>query len=326
MPQKLKILLISACLTAGLACSHSPEAGQWPPEHIERLDLVLADTAKLDSVMQVGFADLMGLYGHTSVSDSLRSAYAHSAAAEVFGRDIAALLPPLDSVESVLGHVRLAADSTLLPRLRWATTFGAVIPFNQSIITDEQGNLLIGLNHYLGSDYAGYRGKFPVYTLGRKQLSRLPVDVASALVRTAYPRLEPQGESPTLLSGMLYEGAVASAMSRLLPEETPEGTLTGHTPEQVEWMESHAALIWNRLIEQQLLYSTDPAMASRLLAPAPSSAAIHPDAPGETAAWVGAQIVKAYVKRHPDTSMEQLLQPEFYNSASTLVESGYSPK
>ena len=100
----------------------------------------------------------------------------------------------------------------------------------------------------------------------------------------------------------------------------------GYTTEQKEWMMKNEGNVWRRIIEQGYLYSTDGSMASRLCRPAPASPAIHPDAPGAACRFIGYRIVDAYMQSHPDFEVAKLLSPEFYNSTSSLVDAGYSPR
>lgn len=100
----------------------------------------------------------------------------------------------------------------------------------------------------------------------------------------------------------------------------------GYTPDELEWMTKNEGNVWRRIIEQGYLYSTDSSLASRMCRPAPSSPAIHPDAPGAACRYIGYRIVDSYMHDHPDYQPAQLLTPEFYNSTTSLIESGYSPK
>jgi hypothetical protein len=270
--------------------------------------------------MQVGFTELMEINGvevDAQNVDSVRSAYVGSRAVQVFQADIERYLPPLDSVEQVLGH---AAEVYSTGNV--GTVFGMVSPYSQSVITVGQ-NIYVGLNHYLGEDYPGYVGRFPQYMLQRKTLAKLPTDVMEAVVVRDNP---PQfAAAPTLLNRMLYDGAVTHSVMESMPEGTTIGTVLGLNDEQIHWCEENEARIWMTIIEQNLLYSTDPLVADKLLKPSPVSTLINGNAPGETARWVAWRIVQAYVERHPDASASQLLQPSFYNENQSLIDSQYSP-
>jgi hypothetical protein len=48
------------------------------------------------------------------------------------------------------------------------------------------------------------------------------------------------------------------------------------------------------------------------------------EAPGEIGNWMGLQIVRAYMLRHPDTSLDQLLAMQ--DAQQLLEASRYKPK
>lgn len=319
MPTKLKYLPFLSLVALGFAgCREASQPSQ--PLCIERLDQCVVSSAPFDSLMQVGFTELMEINGvevDAQNVDSVRSAYVGSRAVQVFQADIERYLPPLDSVEQVLGH---AAEVYSTGNV--GTVFGMVSPYSQSVITVGQ-NIYVGLNHYLGEDYPGYVGRFPQYMLQRKTLAKLPTDVMEAVVVRDNP---PQfAAAPTLLNRMLYDGAVTHSVMESMPEGTTIGTVLGLNDEQIHWCEENEARIWMTIIEQNLLYSTDPLVADKLLKPSPVSTLINGNAPGETARWVAWRIVQAYVERHPDVGASQLLQPSFYNENQSLIDSQYSP-
>ena len=45
--------------------------------------------------------------------------------------------------------------------------------------------------------------------------------------------------------------------------------------------------------------------------------------PGRVGRFIGYRIVQAYLTRHPETKLNELLSPTFYTSSMTLPDSGY---
>lgn len=277
-------------LTGAIGCSGADERGV--PKKIEQPGTEARMT--LESII-----------GPTGEADS------------IFRADIARRLPPLDSVELVLGHA-FREDTA-------ARLYGVVIPYRQSVITTPEGEIFIGLNHYLGSDYEGYRGVFPPYMLGRKTIERLPVEVVQARLAGLYP---PQFASatPTLAARLLYLGALLGATDEALGAgKTPVSTLTGLSDDDIKWWEENEGRLWHSLIEQDLLYSTDPAIADRLLSPAPSTGLLSASAPGQVLLPTALKIAQAYCRKTGKTAREMLANGD-YDDNSTLVKSDYSPR
>jgi hypothetical protein len=295
MPTKLKYLpLLLAIFLA--ACSHETA----PRMEINRLDRAVA-AGRLSAEQDSALAAL-----HQVMP------YEASPATNRFLADVDSLLPQLDSVETVL-----ADAAGRMPR--FGKVYAIVSLYNQSVITVDTAYVFVGLNHYLGADYAGYRGHFPDYMLCRKTPAQLPLDVVRAIVERDFPAELAEGE--TLLNRMLRDGAVSYAVGQYLQTDNPLGL----TPEQLQWCTDNEARVWRQLMEAQLIYSTDPTVADRLLMPAPASPLINSNAPGETARFTSLQIVRAYMARRPDTPIATLLSPDFYMHNQSLIDSQYSP-
>ncbi len=234
------------------------------------------------------------------------------AADSIFGAAVAQLLPPLDSVEAELGHA-LGPESGV-------TLYGVIIPYRQSILTTPEGHIYIGLNHYLGADYEGYQGAFPQYLRQRKSISRLPIDVMQAYTAAQFPA--EYGDSPTLLNRMLYQGALLEAANERL--QAPDSTLLGYTAEEMKWCEENEGNLWQSLLSQDLLYSTDSQVADRLLSPAANSNLLSGNAPGQAAQFLAVKIVRAYSEK-TGSSPREILENKLYNDNQTLIKSEYAP-
>ena len=70
----------------------------------------------------------------------------------------------------------------------------------------------------------------------------------------------------TFLNRMLYSGALAYCVLQTMPEGTPESVVLGLTDSQWQWCVDNEERLWRSLIERQLLYSSDPAVADRRIA------------------------------------------------------------
>ena len=64
--------------------------------------------------------------------------------------------------------------------------YSAVITYNQSIILADTV-MLLGLNHYLGCDYEGYKHLDGYRRATKTAAARLPYDIAESIIATAYP-------------------------------------------------------------------------------------------------------------------------------------------
>lgn len=313
---RTQILLFGTCVFFA-SCSQEASVG------IERLDRVASPVAQSEIVDSFAPAlDVLARIGGSVSREEAFRSYSVSAAQRVFGPDMERLLPDLSETESQLGLLRSNFEQKL-PEVRFpARTFGYATPYNQSVIIADTV-MLIGLNHYLGAGYPGY-ASFDVYRRRLKEPQRIPIDVAEAVIASGRP-YETTAES-TVISRMLYEGALLYALSELLPD-ADEAALMGYTEEELQWARRNEADAWRKMVETDMLYSTDTSLADRLVMPAPATLSVNPEAPGRFGRYLGLQIVKSYMEQNsPDGGIAFLLSPEFYSSRSTLKNAAFSPR
>ncbi len=312
-------------LVIGISLFFTGCVGDTGLKHVNRLDLLfydycsLSDEEKntmLDSMRQ-GVESLFFIMGD-SAGEAAYNRYSESPAVRMFTPDVCRRLPRLDSIEHVLTDVEKNIRH-LLPTVRVGDIYGIVSQYSQSVFIVDSV-LLVGLNHYLGSDYPGY-SNFDEYKRLTKSPKYMPYDIVEALVASDFPFSPSQ--DVTVLNRMLYHGVLIEAKMQILPDANLADAL-GFTDAELEWAQKNGREVWNALIMRKLLYSTSVADADRLLLPSPATVIIHPEAPGRIGRYVGYMIVQSYIRNNPEISLEQMLAPEFYNSPLTLVKSGYN--
>lgn len=178
----------------------------------------------------------------------------------------------------------------------------------------------IGLDMFLGEDYPGYDHEiFPYFMRRQFQKDYIAVRLAKALAQNC-TAVQP---GRRLLDLMLHNGKQLYIADCLLPD-VADSLKMGYTRAQMEGCYANEAEVWARLLGEKLLYSTDFDKIRKLIAPSPNAPAIFQEAPGEIGNWVGWQIVRAYMKRYPNTTMEQLLQ--LTDAQKFLELAKYKPK
>lgn len=318
-------ILIFLFAAAVAACSGGQQPA-GPAAEIADVASLMRDWQSLDSASRADslaeyrpeIEAFMATVSGAPVSDSTLTAWSRSAAVAVFTPAADSVYLSLKPVRQALGHILASAsDAGLkLPERRYATVvYGRMEPI---LFVDSV--MLIALNHYLGAGFEGYGG-WPVYRRAEKTPERLPYDLAEALVGTQYP-YGADGADATLLSRMVYHGALALAKMKLVPEATPAGAL-GYAPEELKWLEDHENELWQAIVAEKLLYDTSEATASRLINPTPAVRFGGAAYPGRAGRFVGYRVVCAYLRTHPDMPLADMLSPDFYTDPSLLADSGY---
>lgn len=179
--------------------------------------------------------------------------------------------------------------------------------------------VIVSLELYLGKEHKFY--EFPNYLKQNFEERQMMPDVVSSF---AFRKISSSTTDRSLLSQMIFEGKQLYAKDLLLPEYT-DAEKIGYKPEQIKWCEENESYMWRYFIENELLYSDDPKLNTRFIAPAPFSKfglEIDNDSPGRVGAWIGWQMVRSYMKNNKVT-LPELLKT---NAKEIFEKSKYKPK
>lgn len=207
------------------------------------------------------------------------------------------------------------------PNKELPTIYTYVSGFNQSVVTAE--NIIgISLDKYLGRDCEYYKqlNSTPKYKVVNMHKDKITSDVAFAWGITEF---EDQASARNLLDNMVQNGKLMYLVDAMLPT-TEDSLKIGFTQQQLEWCLLNEAQMWTYLIEHELLYSSNRMDIKRYINNAPSTSGFPIDSPGRTGVWIGWQIVRQFMKRNPDTTLEQLMEMKDYQKI--LNRSGYNPE
>jgi hypothetical protein len=188
--------------------------------------------------------------------------------------------------------------------------------YNDLVVTDEL--IIIGLDFFIGAD-ASYRPMdIPQYILKRYNQNFLTSTVLKFLV-SSYAT---SGEETSLLSEMIDYGKVYYLLGKIMPC-TPDDLIIGYEPQEIVDVYAYQELIWARIIEQEVLYSTDEFTKKKFIGERPNVYELGDDCPGRIGAWIGWQIVKHYMDK-TNASMQELMENR--NHHEIFTTSGYKPK
>ncbi len=326
--QRLITLILTVLSLVSSSCSDKKAKTIGEPIAIVRLDHIYADYATLDPAEQqkIFTSDSslivaqMQIMGVDSAGITEMRSFCSSDIVKVFTAETAKVFGKLESEEQILGNivVRIAEEGIELPSRKYAST---VWGLSKSIVVTDKA-VFIALNHYLGAKHPAYDG-WPEFQRASKRRDMIPYDITEALLAIEHP-YRPQNKE-SVLSRLLYEGVLTYAKMRILDEPTLANAL-GYNAEQVADIESNRSFIWERLLKDNLLHSTDQAIIDKLFSTTQVCSIISPDAPGRCVRIIGYDIVCSWLNEHPGTTLDKLLSPSFYDSSTTLTEAKYSPQ
>lgn len=202
-----------------------------------------------------------------------------------------------------------------------------VPPKIQTVITGLESDLVItdslivvGLDYYLGKQ-GKYRPRLYDYLLTRYE----PQDIVPSclLIYGIGDRFNKTSlENKTVLADMIAYGKSFYFAKHMLPC-VPDSTFIWYTAEEMNGSRENENLIWARLIEDQVLFSTSHITKQKFLGERPKTLEVGEKCPGRIAQWVGWQIVNKYMQSHPEVTLPQLMEME--DAEKLFKESRYKP-
>ena len=180
--------------------------------------------------------------------------------------------------------------------------------------------LCIGIDNYMGASFPTYQTMgIPNYII-HKLAPPYMVSNCMQVMATGMYTFDPTGHN--LLDLMIQNGKVLWFTKQMCPADA-DSIITGFTDKDLQWCTANEKEIWKYFIDKQLLYNTNPSTISTYVKEAPNTAGMPADAPGNIGTWVGWRIVCAYMQRHPEITLDQLMRNN--KSQDILVGSGYKP-
>ncbi|NND62616.1 MAG: gliding motility lipoprotein GldB [Flavobacteriaceae bacterium] len=221
-----------------------------------------------------------------------------------------------ESLVSLFQHIKYYLPGFSVPQVYITTSD---VDYKTRVIANDS-MLVIELDTYLGSEHPFYEGISRYITKNMKS-DQIVSDVASVYAKKfiAVPRTR------TFLAQMIYFGKELY-LKDLWLSETEDYRKMGYTEDEMQWAYDNEAEIWRYFIENEVLYSTDIKLPSRFISPAPFSKFnldIDNESPGMIGRFIGWQIVRSYVDKNPEISLEQLL---LKSPDEIFKNSNYKPK
>jgi hypothetical protein len=194
---------------------------------------------------------------------------------------------------------------------------------------DGSGNIIakdavyIGLQLYMGKNFSLYKDpqfqeQYPQYIIDRFEPEYISVNTMTNILDDLYPEKDPEGN---LSSQMIEKGKRLYLVSKFLPFKK-EFQIIGYTERQMKDCLSQENVIWDFLIQNDLLHSMDKMALKKYTEDGPKTQELGEGAPGNIGSFVGWQIVKKFMGKYPETSLQKLMETD----NETIIEKAkYKP-
>ncbi len=226
-----------------------------------------------------------------------------------------------EEIKNALTYYKYYFPEAQVPK--FYTVVGGIDPESSTKLVEGheingQMTLILHLDWYLGKDNKFY-GALPQYIRYQCDKKFLAIDCfRNVLIWEQLPNKEPI----TLLDNMVMAGKVLYFTEMLFPERSSEDVFAYKT-EEVKWAEQHHGDVWNYLIENDLVYSKDAAVAQHLVGISPETKPFK-GSPGRMGAFIGWKIVGSFMENNPDVSLQDMMK--MTDSKELLKKSGYKPQ
>lgn len=164
--------------------------------------------------------------------------------------------------------------------------------------------IIVSLDYYLGKQ-GKYRPRLYQYLLNRYE----PEDIVPScmLIFGIGEQFNKTSlEDKTVLADMIAYGKSFYFAKRMLPC-VPDSTFIWYSPGEIKGARQNEDLIWARLIDDQVLFSTSREINQKYLGERPRTLEVGEKCPGRIGQWVGWEIVKKYMQSHEGSSLQEMM-------------------
>jgi hypothetical protein len=226
--------------------------------------------------------------------------------------------PIEDDLKKAFGHYIYYFPGRSVPAV-----FTCISGFNNSIITGDSV-LGISLDRYLGAD-CKYYSMLNIYNYitARMTSENIVPDCMFGWGASEWDFSALKYPADNVLAEIIHNGKLRYFEKCMLPETSDE-LIFGFTPDQLKFCKNNENQMWQYLIENNLLFSSDQFTIRKLTGEAPFTSYFTKESPGRAAVWLGFRIVESYMIKNPGIKLEEMIRNT--DVQEILEKAKYSPQ
>ncbi len=232
------------------------------------------------------------------------------------------LYPDLSWLEGGLGEA-FKHYLYYFPGKKIPSVYTCITGFNNSIITGDSV-LGIGLDRYLGASCEYYRRlEIYKYMADRMTPENIVPDCIFGWGSTEWDFAGLKYPTDNVLTEIIHEGKLKYFEKCMLPSTSDE-IIFGFTTGQLKFCRNNEGQMWQYLVENKLLFSTEQFTIRKLTGEAPFTSYFTNESPGRAAVWTGFRIIESYMMKNRDISLDELMKNT--DIQSILEKAKYNPQ
>jgi len=198
---------------------------------------------------------------------------------------------------------------------------GSLGGYGDVITTDA---LATGLQLHLGSNFPLYHSKmgqalYPTYISKRFAPEYISVNCIKNVIDDLFPD---NSASRPLVEQMVEKGKRMYLLDKFMPF-TNDTLKTGYTEIQLKGAFKNEGIIWNHFLTNSLVYNSEPGIIKGFIGDSPNTPEFGTGSPGYIGLFTGWQIVKKFMEKNSEMSLQQLMQTD---AKKVFEESKYRPR
>ena len=229
------------------------------------------------------------------------------------------VFPTTDTLHAELSEV-FKKYKFYFPQKNLPAVVTMVSGYNYAVATPDS-TLAIGLEMYLGSNCKFYQMlALPRYKTMFMTKQNMVPDITRAWMMHEFPYNMNKSD---FLSEIVYIGKIMYLEDALLPASVDDTTKIQYTAKQMAYCKKNEFNVWSYFAAQKLLYTTDQNEIMKFTADGPFTSALSKESAPRIGYWIGWQIVRQYMKEHPEVTIPQLMKED--DAQKLLTKAKYKP-
>ena len=226
-------------------------------------------------------------------------------------------IPELEkNLESLFAHIKFYFPKFQNPKV-YVFSSATELYEEPILYVPDQRLLFIDISSFMGEKSEFYEGIEHYY---RREMSsgNLIAKVSETIAEDYVPATP---DHHKFIDKIINHGKMLILQDAFLPKNKDQYKI-GYTKEQQSWTISNEENIYNYFVENDLIFSDDSRLDERFLAKAPFSkfyTEIDQKSSPRVGAFIGWQICRKYLEKHPEVSLQKFLQlpaTEIFNNSN----------
>lgn len=177
-------------------------------------------------------------------------------------------------------------------------------------ISCSNDNIAVGLESYISPESEIVK-TIPMEQFYQWQRNRMDVKYLERDILLSWIQVQLFDEiDGNFAEHLIQAGKVLYVLNATFPKES-EAYILRYSDEAYDWAVQNERAVWNYLVAEQMLFKSDEQTKVNFLNEGPKTVGLADDAPDRVGQYLGYKIVKGYMQKNKNLSLEELLKTQY---------------